>query len=358
MVNRRTAFTLIELLVVIAVIAVLIGLLLPAVQAAREAARRMQCTNNLKQIGIAIHSYHDAFQVLPFSKGGDYMSVIPDAPVYARWSTHSQLLGFTEQRPLYDAINFNLPPETPDVSLDGMSFQPAYEDPHRENATACRVVLNLFLCPSDPASTPDWQAGNSYVVNQGCWLCDVCEALPSKMFPGVLPQGPFYNRSCVRISGIVDGTSQTTFFSEKRRGQGTPNAKTDLFQMPNAMSLDMTYQTCQSLDPSSAMTYTRRMGAAWAVGAMTCIEYNHVAVPNAVSCAGTMSSMGNGMGMMDSSMMVNMSVQIPPSSNHPGMVNILLGDGSVRPIKDTVSLPVWRGLGTRNGGEVLDAASY
>ena len=111
--RRRPGFTLIEFLVVIAIIAVLIALLLPAVQAAREAARRIQCTNNLKQFGLAIHNYIDALQSLPFGKGDNYMTEVPSAPVYARWSTHSQILGFFEQTPLFNAINFNLPPETP-----------------------------------------------------------------------------------------------------------------------------------------------------------------------------------------------------------------------------------------------------
>lgn len=133
-----------------------------------------------------------------------------------------------------------------------------------------------------------------------------------------------------------------------------PNPKADLFQVPNGMSLDMTYQTCTTLDPATAMVYTCRMGAAWAVGSMTCIEYNHVAPPNTLSCAGMMDDMmGGGSGMM-----VDMSVQILPSSLHPGTVNLLMGDGSVRSVKETVSLPVWRGLGTRIGGEVLDANGY
>ena len=353
--RRAPGFTLIELLVVIAIIAVLIALLLPAVQAAREAARRVQCTNNLKQIGLAALNYHEAFQAFPFAKGKDYMAVVPGAPVHARWSAHSQILGFAEQRPLFDAINFSLPPETPDVSLSGMSFQPAYQDPNRANATVCRVSLGSFLCPSDASPTAaDWAAANNYVANQGSWLCDACEALPSKMFPGELPRGPFYNRSCVGVAGIPDGTSNTAFFSEKRRGQGSRDPKSDLFQMPNAMSLDMTYQACRALDPATAMVYTSRMGAAWAVGAMTCIEYNHVAPPNDRSCAGAMG------GMMDggSSMMVDMTVQIPASSLHPGGANVLMGDGSVRFVKESVAVDVWRALGTRNGGEVVSSDSY
>ena len=168
--HRRPAsgFTLIELLVVIAIIAVLIALLLPAVQSAREAARRIQCTNNLKQFGLALHSYHDAFQCLPFGKGGDYMSVIPTAPVYARWSTHSQLLGFLEQKPLFDAINFSLPPETPDAGGMGMGMGmiTAYQDPNRENATVCRVAIGVFLCPSDPAGSVRRLAGREQLRGQ------------------------------------------------------------------------------------------------------------------------------------------------------------------------------------------------
>src|SRR6478735_1454013 len=109
----RRGFTLIELLVVIAIITVLIGLLLPAVQAAREAARRAQCVNNMKQIGVAIHNYISTFQGLPFGKGPSYAPVLPMTPVYARWSAHSQLLIYLEQGTLFNSINFALPPETP-----------------------------------------------------------------------------------------------------------------------------------------------------------------------------------------------------------------------------------------------------
>ena len=346
---RHRGFTLIELLVVIAIIAVLIGLLLPAVQAAREAARRTQCVNNLKQLGIALHNYHDTLGCLPFGKGADYMNIDPTAPMYARWSALSQLLQFLEQKPLFDSSNFSLPPEVPEIGAMGMGFMPAYQNPNRANMTVSRIQLQTFICPSDAGVTGDWLGVTNYAGNEGSWLCDACEAMPSTIAPGELPRGPFYNRSCVRLSGMVDGTSQTAMFSERRRGRGTSDPRSDMFQMGSAMSLNQTYQMCTSLDPSMAMVLSSRVGAAWAIGDMTCSTYNHVGGPNSRTCA----SMG---GMMSS--MSDMAVQLPPSSWHPGGVNLLMGDGTVRFIKDSIALTVWRGLSTRDGGEVVSSSDY
>jgi prepilin-type N-terminal cleavage/methylation domain-containing protein/prepilin-type processing-associated H-X9-DG protein len=352
--SKQVGFTLIELLVVIAIIAVLIALLLPAVQSAREATRRMQCTNNLKQFGLALHNYAGAFNCLPFGKGDNYMDEIPMAPIYARWSTHSQILSFVEQSPLFNNINFNLPPETPFMDTYNMGFMPAFQDPNRENSTVSRIVVATFLCPSDPAGAvgpPGWNGGNSYYGNEGSWLCDCCQQTPSTIAPGYLPQGPLYNRSCVNLASMTDGTSQTAFFSERRRGQGTPDIKNDLYSMDTAMTIDQTWQMCTGLDMTMAMPLTNWMGATWVIGDMSCSTYNHVGTPNARSCA----SMGGGM-MMGS--MANMAVQLPPSSAHPGGVNVLLGDGSVRFIKDNVALATWRALSTRNGGEIVGASDY
>ncbi|APW58836.1 DUF1559 domain-containing protein [Paludisphaera borealis] len=355
--SLASGFTLIELLVVIAIIAVLIALLLPAVQSAREAARRIQCTNNLKQFGLAFHNYHDALQCFPFGKGRDYMMVDPMAPMYARWSAHSQLLPYFEQTPLYNAINFALPPEVPQIGVMGgmgMGFMPAYQNPNRANSTVSRIAISGFLCPSDPAGPiDDWNGGNTYPGNEGSWLCDACEQTPSTIAPGELPRGPLYNRSCVRIASMSDGTSNTAFISEKRRGLGSPSPKNDLYMMMPTTTLDMTYQSCTNLDTTMATVLSNRIGATWAIGDMTCTTYNHVAGPNARTCAGMSSDM-----MMPGASMVDMSVQLPPSSYHPGGVNLLFGDGSVRFLKDSVAITVFRSLGTRNGGEVTSSSDY
>jgi prepilin-type N-terminal cleavage/methylation domain-containing protein/prepilin-type processing-associated H-X9-DG protein len=349
--RRRRGFTLIELLVVIAIIGVLIALLLPAVQAAREAARRAQCSNNLKQLGIACHNYLTAFGVLPFGKGASYDKIMPGTPFYARWSAHSQLLLYIEQGNLFNSINFNLAPETPGMAGD-VPFMPPYQNPNRANATASRSQVSIFLCPSDGSSPPGtWPGANNYLANMSTWACDLGDNNPSTVSPNDQPQGVFYYLSRVSAAEIPDGTSNTAFFSEKIRGRGVhdSDARSDSLITAAPTSLDATYQTCRSMNPLTTSRLTMAQGASWVMGEMCCTQYNHVSTPNKATCAG--------LGFANNSM-ANMPMQVPPSSMHPGGVNTLFGDGTVRFVKDSVSLQTYRALGTRNGGETVSADAY
>ncbi len=346
--KRRTGFTLIELLVVIAIIAVLIALLLPAVQSARESARRAQCVNNLKQIGLAAHNYLSTFQCLPFGKGASYNLIVPGTQYYARWSTHSQLLMYIEQGTLFNSINFNLAPATPGMAGD-VPFMPPYLQ--AENTTGCLTQVSVFLCPTDPSSPiGNWPGANSYLGNMQTWACDLGDNNFSTVAPDERPHGIFYYWSAVGAAKITDGTSNTAFFSEKIRGNGMRDgdARSDTLITAAPTDMDSTYLTCMNT-PLTALRLTHAQGASWVMGEMCCTQYNHVSTPNTKSCAG--------LGFANNDM-VNMPMQVPPSSNHPGGVNVLFGDGSAKFIKNGVSLLTWRALGTRDGGETISADAY
>jgi prepilin-type N-terminal cleavage/methylation domain-containing protein/prepilin-type processing-associated H-X9-DG protein len=355
MTRRRSAFTLIELLVVIAIIAVLMGLLLPAVQKVREAAARMSCQNNLHQIGLALHQFHDVYQHFPFGKGPSYAG----APDWARWSAHSQILPFLEQGNVYNALDFNYPPNTGDMQTPqtGLACMPPYTNPNGIN-TACNTLIKTFLCPSDPAPEMTVAAngvaypGNNYRGNQGtAFMCDLGDApgLQSTLAPTLVPNGVIYNQSQVRITDVTDGTSQTALFSEHLRGGRlgpNPRGTNVLYVVPNQTTLTGIYQTCQSVIPATGTLMCLDTGECWAMGEDCCTQYNHVSPPDTLFCGGT--GFANGTGAM-----VNMAMDSPPSSAHPGGVNVLLCDGSVRLVTDSISLTTWQALGTRNGGDLL-----
>lgn len=340
MAQRKNAFTLVELLVVIAIIGILIGLLLPAVQAAREAGRRTECVNNLKQIGLALHNYHDVNKTFPFGKGPSY----PGAAGYARWSTQALILPYLEQVPLWESIDFRYAPSTPGMG-GVINFMPAYSNPGGINDAASQTHIAMFICPSDAEiASPNWRGQNSYVANQGGWLCDRSDKPggPMDISPSELQTGVLYYLSRVRFGDIQDGASNTLMFSEKLRGKGNPNPRMDLYVMTNQTSLNATYTTCSATNTATATPLTSKWGWSWVMGENCCTLYNHVATPNKCSCAG----------IPFPGTMTNMAMQVPPSSFHPGGVNGMLADGSVRFFVDTIDVPTWRALGTRADGEV------
>ena len=295
--RRRRAFTLIELLVVIAIIAVLIALLLPAVQQAREAARRSQCINNQKQLGLALHNYHDTFNVFPPGwigvKGGGPNT---DGPSGFAWGSH--LLPYLDQAPLYHQINFNL-----------SCVDPA-------NAVARQTVLRVFRCPSDP-STDTWQLREeanpanilatlptaNYVGNFGTeGYEDLCDPAVFPQFPAAQCQGDgmFFHNSSRRMRDVTDGTSNTVFLGEHRSDR--------------------------TLDWHS--TWVGLVAGGQEAAARILAVSDHT--PN------------------------HPALHIDDySSWHTGGVHLLFGDGRVRFVTQSIDFGIFRAIATPSGGEVI-----
>ena len=308
----------IELLVVIAIIAVLIALLLPAVQAAREAARRAQCVNNLKQIGLAVHNYHDVHSKFPLGRVVE-VGAGGAVNISRAYSPHSQILPFMEQTPLYQAINFSLTwnPDPANGGYDG-------------NKTVRASVVSGFLCPSDAASTiPAGYAGANYRASEG-----------SNFLFGHGKSDPSGVNGAMRAP---DGTSNTAMFSEHVIGdfnQAVASEHGDTFQ-PGAYpaTQDEAVQACRDMNwrDISKQGYSD-VGAPWLYGYHSTTSYYHVGPPSSRSC-----------------MFPPLRISTTANSKHPGGVNVLLGDGSVKFVKDSINIQTWRAMGSRNMGEIISS---
>jgi prepilin-type N-terminal cleavage/methylation domain-containing protein len=326
--GRDRGFTLIELLVVTGVIALLVALLLPALLAAKEASRRLTCTNNLKQIGLAIHSYHAANDMLPFGVGpDDDKTLVTIGSLNARrYSCQVQLLPYMEQAPLFNAINFMVAPFFPVVS-----GQVPLNGGLGVNGTAALTVVGGFLCPSDEdALELPWGHNNYRSCNGSSWS-------------GRSGDGMFGQASRTRFADVTDGLSNTAAFSERVKGTGDPAAYdrlADLTSNPGVWTQDTFSRWCASLSEAQARTLYHDVdgGQNWLEGNMNWTRYNHVLPPGYPACKNGLTWNG---------------VAMTATSPHPGGVNLLLGDGSTRFVKSSVAPAVWRGIATIHGNEVL-----
>ncbi len=313
---HRRAFTLLELLVVIAIIAVLVALLLPAVQQAREAARRAQCKSNLKQIGVALHSYHASHQVFPPGRIRSHVSGLQLC-----FSAQAHLLPYVEQTPLYGSINFGAGADT---------------DPL--NSVPRQFMLPVFQCPDDkqvPIQGND--AVHNYVMNTGT------------LYGVVAANGIFFENSSVRIGDVIDGSSQTVFFSETLQSDGSPiNSVILTVGNDNATSAPALTDYVSQCSIANMGIVDR--GSRWIYAAPGHSMYNHRRVPNdpGVDCRGGLPHSKATNALAD-----NLSLDVAPRSRHDGGVHGLLGDGSVRFISGSINVGIWQALGSRNGQELI-----
>jgi prepilin-type N-terminal cleavage/methylation domain-containing protein/prepilin-type processing-associated H-X9-DG protein len=352
--KRRGGFTLIELLVVIAIIAVLIGLLLPAVQAAREAARRSQCVNNLKQIGLGLYNYESSSGAFPSAgQGTDYTTSPPSTTYVDGTGFHPRILPFIEQAAAFNAINFN---------LDG------YNNITGANYTAYSTVVNTFICPSatrqpsggrdvtgDPNGAPFELAGPGYGVND--YLATTYTDIDPQVRTGQTgstPIVPYRNKNsradgilkhgATKIAEVIDGLSNTIFVGE--------DAGRDARSIGEYSESYLSLTQPSVVRPvPTGLRRTWRWGEANTNGGISGVVNNKWHPMYAPSpypqqppvVYSNYYQAGNSQELF---------------SFHPGGINAVFGDGSVRFLKDTTSLIVLRKIITLNGGEVVSSDDY
>jgi prepilin-type N-terminal cleavage/methylation domain-containing protein/prepilin-type processing-associated H-X9-DG protein len=371
--TSRAGFTLIELLVVIAIIAVLIALLLPAVQSAREAARRLQCTNNLKQIGIALHAYHSAAGRFPPGAALNGVAAVPG--LYATWepnmSAQAMLLPYLDQSPIYGALNFNFGAEY-DLGM---------------NSTGVLTIVATFLCPSDPNADKRINTNNYYgcmgtttdymftpgVPGGANWM----GTTPNVTFTGTT--GVFAQAISYGVDHCLDGTSNTIAFAEGLMGDGLAtspwgpihappskyrgnmvfnadpvddlNRPHDAFQNPTIVLTML--QACNTMFQTTSTYIGDAHGYRWAMGTTGYTLFHTIQTPNDPHFPFSACRLdGTATDYPDSAFVFG------SSSAHPGGINVGFADGSVRFIKDGINRYTWWSLGTKAGGEVIGADSY
>jgi len=345
----------VELLVVIAIIGVLVAILLPAVQAARGAAHRTQCANNLKQLGIALHSYHEALGSFPVSMVGVGKTAQGQA-LTGLYSWQALLLPFLEQQPLHDLINFNI-----NNASSTLAVNPRINADH-PNAAAARTVVKQFLCPSDSfqklgtMGTAD-PAGSNYTANAG-WPpyatgIDGTRPVPARHngFMGLVSPGDpaAWHTGATRAAHFTDGLSNTVALTERLISNVQSSAEIETSDSRHTSMCGNSAGDKRTLGAYHQqiqyshwdLTYSKLAGRAWISGStLVANTYMHVLPINTV----------NGhlyQGEKDGQVLVS------PSSQHAGGVHLMMGDGRVQFVSEQIDQLIWWSIATRNGNEVV-----
>jgi prepilin-type N-terminal cleavage/methylation domain-containing protein/prepilin-type processing-associated H-X9-DG protein len=329
--NRAGGFTLVELLVVIAIIGILVGLLLPAVQAAREAARRMQCSNNMKQLGLALLNYESTHKRFP-------PSVVVNLNVSSTgnnvsWGVHGRILPYLEQGNLYNVVDLNI----------------AWDN----QLAIHELKIPTFICPSDARGNEIRVMGagrpslypTTYGFNLGTWFV----YNPATRTGG---DGMFFPNSFLRIADCVDGTSNTLFAAEVRAW--TPYTRNGGPVSPN---IPMSRAEVEA-NVASATDFKNTGHTEWPDGRVHHIGFTATLTPNSLvhytnsGVLYTHSDFNSWQEGRNGNAGMPTYAAITSRSFHPGVVNVLRVDGSVQSIGNTIDLFVWRAMATRAMGEV------
>jgi len=331
---RTEGFTLVELLAVIGISGLLIALALPAVQQAREAARRTQCGSNFRQLLLAFHGYHGDFNVFPSASG---MPLYPwgerepaDGLFMKQFSGFTRVLPYLDQVMLYSAVNFAVACQDPYFHYNAGEAARGAE----ANSTAMATTVDVLLCPSDGA--PGRPAGANYRMNLGT----------DRWYPLVSDPtcGPLMSYSYAPSAAISDGLSNTAMLGEKLRGRlNGANLRPRTDMVLGGLGLPYTagesLERCRTLaDPPEG--FFTCAGLTWFVGDLPQTCYNHVIEPNSTVPDCLLSTSNPPVGIFGA------------RSNHSGGVHVGMADGSVRFVTNSIQTDLWGAIGTRAGGEV------
>lgn len=324
--HKMSGMTLVELLVVISIIGVLASLLLPAIQSAREAARRLSCTSNLRQLGVAMQSHHVSLQRFPAGAISKEYLASPSTPwTFYRWSALAMLSPYLENTAAYNALDLNKP-------LYSITFSVT-----PENVEGSKTWVPLFLCPSDTARRlhPGFGPTN-YAI---CTGTGINGGTP------IETDGMFYVNSPTSMSSLLDGSSNTVMMSESSLGKSGPLEKDRRTAYKFSFIAPLTDVICKT---STSWNYADPRGFAWVNGEYRTTLYNHYMTPNSMS-PDCISPLLNG----GPDILYTPFGWRAARSWHVGGVNVLMADSSMRFITDGIDLETWKALATRDSGEAV-----